>query len=66
MSGVKALHELVNDTDKPIYWIAQGPELVFGTLQPGGHLATGQADLEQFTSLRQWRARVIELGGSFD
>ena len=66
MPELRANHELVNNTDAPIYWVAHGPSLAFGTLEPGGHLATGQEFLEQFTSLRLWRARVIELGGSFD
>jgi hypothetical protein len=65
MTELRAAHELMNETDAPIYWVAHGPDLAFGTLQPGGHLATGQETFEQFTSLRLWRGRVTELGSSF-
>jgi hypothetical protein len=66
MGGARAEHEMVNTTDAPIYWVAHAPSLAFGALGPGAHLSTGQEVLETFTSVRQWRARVISLGGVFD
>jgi hypothetical protein len=65
MTELRAAHELTNDTDRPIYWIAQGPGLVFDQLSPGSTMSTGEQSVETFTSLRLWRARVLELGGSF-
>ena len=66
MSEVIVGQELVNNTDKLIFWVAHNPSLLFGTLVPGGNLSTGQKILESFDRELPWRGRVIELGGTFE
>jgi hypothetical protein len=52
--------------DVRTFWIAHGPALHYGELQPGESMSSGQNVFETFTSRRPWMARVIELGGSFE
>ena len=60
------MNDIVNNTDKPFYWVAHGDYLTFGILEPGAHLATSQPSFEQFETYFPWRTRVLELGGTFE
>ena len=60
------MNDIVNNTDKPLYWVAHNPSLAYGVLDPGGHLASGQGEIEQFTRYMPWRTRVLELGGTLE
>lgn len=53
--------------DKKTYWIAHGDGTVaHGIAEAGDHVATGQPLFETFESYLPYRARVMELGGTFE
>jgi hypothetical protein len=64
MTDTQTTHSFTAETRT--FWIAHGPGLHFGMLEPGESLSSGQGSFETFARRLPWRTRVIALGSNPD